>query len=67
MTPASSSAGVRPPMTMEEHLERLEALYTEVVDGKPAVRCGAAPLVDRWRDFRGRSFHDGVEGRFASQ
>jgi len=28
-------AGVQPPMTMEEHLERLEELYSKVADSKP--------------------------------
>ncbi|MFN3763518.1 MAG: glycosyltransferase, partial [Anaerolineae bacterium] len=29
-------ANVRPPMTMEEHVERLEALYAQIVDRNPA-------------------------------
>jgi hypothetical protein len=29
-------AGVQPPMTMEEHVDRLEALYAQVVDRTPS-------------------------------
>ena len=29
-------AGVRPPMTMEEHVDRLEALYAQIVDRTPS-------------------------------
>ena len=29
-------ANVRPPMTMEEHVERLEAIYAQIVDRNPA-------------------------------
>jgi hypothetical protein len=28
-------ASVRPPMTMEEHAQRLEALYAQIVDRNP--------------------------------
>ncbi|MFN3929289.1 MAG: hypothetical protein ACK4OK_06615 [Thermoflexus sp.] len=37
-------ANVRPPMTMEEHVERLEALYTQAVSGDPGARGRATPL-----------------------
>ena len=29
-------AGVRPPMTMEEHVDHLESLYAQIVDRTPA-------------------------------
>lgn len=37
-------ANVRPPMTMEEHVERLEALYTQAVNRDPGARGRATPL-----------------------
>lgn len=42
-------AGIRLPMTMQEHVEPLEALYTEVVhgDGKPTPCRDTAPQANR--------------------